>query len=142
MVKAASQPRDRTMPECVLVVEDDTVLALSMEQTLIEAGVKSVYSCASTEEAVNHLREKRPDAVIIDIHLADADDGYVIAEIVSLLSPRSPRIVFSTGSPKEIPASVAKLGKILEKPYQPEDLLAAIEGKPKGILKRLISSSI
>ena len=50
------------LPGHVLVVEDDAVLGMTIEQALLDAGVARVALCASTEEAMQHLRDGRPEA--------------------------------------------------------------------------------
>lgn len=126
----------------VLVVEDDALLAMSIEQALLDAGVGEVILCSSTEEALAALRQQRPDALILDVHLADRNDGWAIAELVTDVGPKPPRIVFSTGSPKDIPAHIASLGVVLEKPYDPVDLVEAIRGPERvGLFSRLRKSA-
>lgn len=122
----------------VLVVEDDPVLGMSTEDTLRSAGVEHVEICPTTEGALEALRTTMPDAIILDVHLSDRSDGWAIAELVESLGENSPRIVFSTGSPQDIPPAIAELGSVLEKPYAPEALLAALrEPGRRGILSRL-----
>ena len=88
-----------TLPDHVLVVEDDAVLGMVLEQALLDAGVAQVALSSSTEQAMQHLRQERPGAIVLDVHLADRDDGWAIAELVRTLGPNSPRIIFSTGAP-------------------------------------------
>ncbi|MGX7896545.1 response regulator [Tsuneonella sp. HG222] len=123
----------------VLVVEDDPVLALAIEDALIhEGGAEEVVICATTAATMAELEKKRPDAMIIDVHLADRDDGWAIAELVDLLGPKPPRIVFSTGSPNEIPQQVAEMGPVFEKPYDPAALVEVLAGsKTTGLFARL-----
>ena len=122
----------------VLVVEDDPILAMATEDTLREGGVEHVDVCPTTERALEMLRAERHDALILDVHLADRDDGWAIAELVETLGETSPRIVFSTGAPQDIPPRIAELGSVLTKPYAPADLLAALrEPGRRGILARL-----
>ena len=104
----------KKLPAFVLVVEDDAVLGLTIENALLDAGVKQVALSTSTEEAMEHLRDERPDAFVLDVHLADRDDGWAIAELVRTLGPDSPRIIFSTGAPQDIPEDIAALGCVLE----------------------------
>ena len=128
----------RTLPRHVLVVEDDAVLGLAIEQALLDAGVTEVEISPTTDLALAALRRKQPQAIVLDVHLADRDDGWAIAELVRTLGPDSPRIIFSTGMPQDIPADVAALGCVLEKPYAPEVLVAVLrEPKRKGIVSRL-----
>ena len=119
-------------PSRVLLVEDDAVLGLASEQALREAGAREVIWCSSTDEAIRALRARRYDALVLDVHLADRDDGWAIAELVVEVSARRPRIVFSTGSPQDIPPGIAALGVILEKPYEPAALIAALSAPPRA----------
>lgn len=122
----------------VLVVEDDPVLGMATEDTLREGGVEHVDICPTTDGALGVLRAELPDAIILDVHLSDRSDGWAIAELVESLGENSPRIVFSTGSPEDIPPHIAELGSVLTKPYAPEALLAALrEPGRRGLLSRL-----
>ena len=126
------------LPDYVLIVEDDAVIGLTIEQALLEAGVTTVDICPTTNQALAALRARQPDAIILDVHLADRDDGWAIAEIVRTLGPDSPRIIFSTGMPRDIPEDVAALGCVLEKPYDPQVLVDLLrEPKRRGIISRL-----
>lgn len=126
------------LPDYVLIVEDDAVIGLTIEQALLEAGVAIVDICPTTNQALAALRARQPDAIILDVHLADRDDGWAIAEIVRTLGPDSPRIIFSTGMPRDIPEDVAALGCVLEKPYDPQVLVDLLrEPKRRGIISRL-----
>ncbi|MBX7542027.1 response regulator [Qipengyuania sphaerica] len=126
------------LPRHVLVVEDDAIIGLTLEQALLDGGVSKVEICPTTEEALAALRRKQPDAIVLDVHLADRDDGWAIAELVRTLGPDSPRIIFSTGMPRDIPEEIAELGCVLEKPYEPEVLVALLtEPARKGIISRL-----
>ena len=129
-----------TLPETVLVVEDDAVLALNIENALLDAGVKHVELTATTDDALTALRRTPPGAIVLDVHLADRDDGWAVAELVQTLGPDRPQIIFSTGSPNDIPEEIAAIGVILEKPYEPEELVRALrEPKARGLFSRIRS---
>ncbi|WP_057883420.1 response regulator [Tsuneonella troitsensis] len=122
----------------VLLVEDDALIAVALEGSLIDAGAKSVTICTTTADALSALRDKRPDGLVLDVHLADRDDGWAIAELVNSVGPNPPRIVFSTGSPQDIPVEIAELGPVLEKPYDHAELIDALCNPPReGLLARL-----
>lgn len=126
------------MPSRVLIVEDDAVLALSLEAALLDHGVETIEVCSTTEAALAALKRNRPNAIVLDVHLADRDDGWAIAELVRTLGPKGPQIVFSTGAPQDIPKDVSELGCILEKPYEPAVLAEILkEPKRRGIISRL-----
>lgn len=138
MARAALQGKARRALGDVLLVEDDPLIALALEGSLLDAGAKSVTICTTTAEALAALRDHKPDAMVLDVHLADRDDGWAIAELVNSVGPNPPRIVFSTGAPQDIPAEIAELGPVLEKPYDHGELVSALRRPPRaGLLSRI-----
>ena len=133
----ATRGRNRRLGS-VLIVEDNALLALALEDMLRGAGARKVVIASTTEGALHALEQFRPAILVLDVHLADRDDGWAVAELVTQLSPRPPLIVFSTATPSDIPARVAEMGVVLAKPYAEEDLLAALDrGHSNGLFARL-----
>lgn len=124
----------------VLLVEDDAVLALALEDALLDGGATEVVICHSMQDTVAELeKEQELDAVVLDVHLADRDDGWAVAELIDLLGPKRPRIAFSTGSPDDIPESIARMGPVFEKPYDPQQLVEVLQaGRKRGLISRLL----
>nr|WP_166179238.1 response regulator [Altererythrobacter segetis] len=121
----------------VLIVEDDPVLALALEDALLAAGAGEVAVCPSMESTMAALEKGPADAIVIDVHLADRDDGWAVAELVDMLGTRRPRIIFSTGAPQDIPEEIAEMGPVFEKPYDPTELVAALMGEERrGLFAR------
>jgi CheY-like chemotaxis protein len=138
VAKRESRSKAKLPLGSVLLVEDDGIIALAIEQALLDGGATAVTICSTTADALAALRDTRPDGLVLDVHLADRDDGWALAELVNSVGPKPPRIVFSTGAPQDIPAEIAELGPILEKPYDPADLIAALQQPPRpGLLARL-----
>lgn len=122
-----------------LIVEDDPLLAMALEDALLDGGAEKVVVCDTVAKAMEQLETLKPDILVLDVQLADRGDGWAMAELVTTLSPRPPMIVFSTGQPEKIPEKVASLGAILTKPYEPTALVALLgetRRKP-GFLGRL-----
>lgn len=141
MSKEKAKKTGMSVPRRVLVVEDDAILALAIEDALQDVGVEDVVICGSTEQALKALRAERPDAMILDVHLADRDDGWALAELVDRVGPNPPRIVFSTAAPQDIPEEIAQLGAILEKPYDTRILgQLLLQERKTGIIGRLKSA--
>lgn len=130
--------RKPARPRKVIVVEDDAVLGLTIEQTLLDNGISEVTICPSTSCTIGKLRDGSYDAMVLDVHLADSDEGWEIAELVNALGNENTRIVFQTGAPEEIPPRIRELGPVLMKPYDPMDLIAALEEKPRSGLLALL----
>ena len=114
------------IPQTVLVVEEDQVLCVVIEDVLRKAGVAEISICSNIEAAMVELGREQPEAIILDIHLAERDDGWELAEIVNFLGPPHPRIIFSTTAPHDIPPNIARLGSIFEKPFDPALLVEAL----------------
>ena len=122
----------------VLVVEDDPIQSIALEVALIDAGATCVVLCPSIACSMTALEQGPADAIVLDVHLADRDDGWALAELADMLGEKRPRIVFSTGSPEEIPPGIAEMGPIFEKPYDPAQLAAAlVSGAKPGLFARL-----
>jgi CheY-like chemotaxis protein len=122
----------------ILIVEDDPLLSLALEQVLRDAGARKVVVCASIAETMTALEGDEPAAVVIDVHLADRDDGWALAELIGELGPKQPQIVFSTATPEAIPPEIAEMGVVFEKPYDPARLAEALaSGTRKGLVARL-----
>src|SRR5688500_17790147 len=102
-----------------LIVEDDPLLAMDLEDALLSGGAEAVVVCDTVSAALAELELLKPDILILDVKLADRDDGWAMAELVHELSPRPPAIIFSTGAPERIPERVLQLGAVLAKPYDP-----------------------
>ena len=122
----------------VVLVEDDAILAMALETALLDGGVDEVVVCPSMAATMAELEENRADAIVLDVHLADRSDGWALAELVTMLGERPPRVVFSTGSPEDIPESVRDMGPIFEKPYDPNQLVNVLmSGKKTGIFEKI-----
>lgn len=122
----------------VLLVEDDALLAMALEDALKDAGAERVSWCATVASTMAALENEKPDTVVLDVHLSDADDGWALAELIPQLGLSNVQIVFSTGAPDDIPEEIAALGPIFEKPYDPAKLVEAIRSrKGAGLIARL-----
>ena len=118
--------RPRSSLGRVHVVEDDPIQGMALEDALRDAGASAVVLCPSIACTMAALEEGPAVAIVLDVHLADRDDGWALAELVDMLGTRRPRIVFSTGSPEDIPPEIAEMGPVYEQPYDPAQLAAAL----------------
>jgi DNA-binding response OmpR family regulator len=139
MAKPPSSPARKASLGRALIVEDEPILAMSLEDALRDGGAEDVVVCSSVAAALPELERLKPDILILDVMVADRDDGWAMAELVTELSPRPPVIIFSTGAPEQIPERVAELGAVLAKPYDPAVLIAAIaeHRRKPGLIGRL-----
>jgi CheY-like chemotaxis protein len=71
-------PADR-MPDDVLIVEDDPIIALDFEDTILGFGVKMVRTAGSVTRALEIIADRAPDFALLDVGLV-REKSFAIAE--------------------------------------------------------------
>ncbi|MDT7953381.1 MAG: response regulator [Acetobacteraceae bacterium] len=120
----------RRMTRRVLIVEDEALVALTLEDVLTEAGYVVCGIADRPGPALEIARTLEPDIAVIDVRLAGGDDGIVLAEQLAVSTPML--ILFATGNPAEVRARARAGHGCLSKPFQSEWLLAALEEIQNG----------
>jgi CheY-like chemotaxis protein len=114
----------------VLVADDDAGLRILIRSVLEGAGHR-VLEAASAVQVFEVLEVERPDVMLLDVHLGP-DDGLAIgAGLRREPRHRETRLVFMTGtldSAELIEQSRLFKVPILPKPFEADDLIAAIAG--------------
>jgi CheY-like chemotaxis protein len=75
------------MPDDVLIVEDDAIIALDFEQTVAEFGVASVRIASSVTQALAMVAELAPDFALLDIGLSEEKSFAVAKRLAALKIP-------------------------------------------------------
>jgi CheY-like chemotaxis protein len=112
----------------VLVVEDETLVAMLVEDTLADAGVVVLGPAATVAESLALLEKDRPDLAVLDLNLA-GETSEPVAE--ALIRMGVPFVVASGYGAAGLPQRLANV-PVLAKPYAPEDLTAALARLPAG----------
>jgi CheY-like chemotaxis protein len=106
----------------LLVVEDETIVSFLLEDMLIELGCSTVLQAGRVNEALTLLRERTPDAVVLDVNLA-GEYAFPVAE--HLAKVQIP-FVFTTGYGRGgIPKEWASW-PVLQKPFSLDALADAL----------------
>jgi len=112
----------------ILVVEDESIVAMDIQTRLGRLGYTVVGHAATGDEAVKKAEETRPDLVLMDIRLQGDMDGVEAAAQVR--SRFNIPVVYVTAFSDEETLHRAKVtepfGYIL-KPFETRELLTAIE---------------
>jgi len=66
----------------VLIVEDETIVALDLQCTLEQLGCSVIQIVSSGEESIEAARKYSPDVILMDIKLKGKIDGIKAAEII------------------------------------------------------------
>jgi CheY-like chemotaxis protein len=111
----------------ILVVEDEFLIALTVEDVLAAAGYDVVGIAATYEEAVALAERTRPELVLMDIRLASSRDG-IEAAIAIRERFDIPALFVSANLDPENRGRAAPAAPAgwLSKPYSPEKLRAAV----------------
>lgn len=121
-------PESQTTPSNalrVLIVEDDVANRDVMQLVLELAGHK-VFTAGTGKEALERAAEDHPDAVLLDLRLPD-QSGQAVSKALRAQGVPVPRIIITSGSSLE-PADAARFGAdaVLQKPFEPAQMLAAL----------------
>jgi CheY-like chemotaxis protein len=116
-------------PRRVLLVEDDTNIAIGLTQALVTHGI-SVDVVHTGARVISAVQAFSPEVVVLDVLLPDANGFDVYREIAGTW-PNLP-VIFSTGHADEFDAEAAEPLRLphvelLRKPYATETLLAAMD---------------
>jgi CheY-like chemotaxis protein len=108
------------MPGDVLVVEDDPIIALDFEDTLLGFGVKTVRIVGNVAGALKMIAERPPEFALLDVSLIREKSFAVAERLDALKIPYA--FVTGYGTDARLPAEF--IGKPrLAKPYAADALL-------------------
>lgn len=106
----------------VLVVEDEALVAMLVEDALLDAGASVIGPAATVAEALALLEQESPEAAVLDLNLA----GETSTPVADALAARGVPFVVATGYGAEgLPPGHASV-PVLAKPYDPDELTAAL----------------
>ena len=108
----------------LLIVEDQLVLAMGLKEELEDSGYRVLELAIHNDEAIAFAREAKPDLALVNIQLADGDDGVALA--VDLKNLGIP-VLFISGQPERARSAKAVGVASIAKPYTPAELVAAVD---------------
>src|SRR5450631_2584755 len=112
------------MPNDVLIAEDDPIIAIDFEETILGFGVKTVRTAANVAKALEMIAERAPDFALLDVGLV-REKSFAIAERLDKL--KIP-FVFVTGygAVAAFPVAFANTPRLV-KPCSTDALEAALK---------------
>ena len=106
-----------------LIIEDEFLIAMSIEDILRDCGFTSFDLSVSAEAAVAAAARTCPDLITADVELRP---GCGITAVQSICSERPIPVIFITGTPGEV--SIRMPGHALvEKPFGADGLMEAVK---------------
>lgn len=120
----------------VLIVEDEFLVALDLEDIIVQAGHQLVGVVAD-RRGVDGIAHP-PSVALVDLNLRDGPTGPEIARKLS--EEFGTRIIFVTANPDQISQPPATALGYIRKPFNPADIVAAVAlaageaaSRPKGL---------
>lgn len=112
------------LPKILLIVEDQLLLAMGLKGELEDAGYCVLELAVRHQEAIRFALEIKPDLALVNIELADGDDGVALARDLKALGIP---VLFISGQPHR--ARLAKVAGVasLSKPYSGSELVDAVD---------------
>jgi response regulator NasT len=111
----------------IVIAEDEAIIRLDLRETLEEEGYQVVADCGRGDDAIELVRQHRPDVAIFDIKMPGLD-GLDAARVVSA-EKLCPVVMLTAFSQREVIEQARDAGALayLVKPFQKTDLVPAIE---------------
>jgi signal transduction histidine kinase len=117
------------MPDArILIVEDESIIALDIKTSLQDAGYQVLGVASSGEEAIALAQGQNPDLILMDIRLRGPMDGIEAAAYIQVQHPCP--VVFLTAHADKQTLERAKLTDpfgYLTKPFEDHSLMTTIE---------------
>ena len=106
----------------VLIVEDETLVAMLIEEYLLELGCNVAFSASRVAKAMKGLQTCPVDVAVLDVNVA----GESISGLVETLDGRGIPFIFASGyGARGVDARWAG-SPVLQKPFTGSDLRAAL----------------
>ena len=113
--EASASPR-------ILVVEDETILAMTVEAVLEDEGYSVVGPFARLDQALQAAEREELDAALLDINII----GGLVFPVAEALHRRGVPVLLVTGYDDRIMRKASQDWPWLIKPYQREELVARL----------------
>ena len=122
----------------ILIIDDDRDLVNSI-RIILESADYQIRAAHDSIEGFKQIKEKKPDLVILDVMMATDTEGFDLAfklhrddeynQIPILMVSAFPQKMAESGPDRfqHILGEAWPVSEFLEKPIDPEDLLAAVK---------------
>lgn len=110
----------------VLIVDDDRTM-VSLLKILLEMDGFDVTNLSMGTQLIEKVRVEKPDLVLMDVFLSDADGKEILVEIRNTADLAETRVIMTSGMDLTDQCMDAGADAFLLKPYTPEQLMKTIQ---------------
>lgn len=109
----------------VLIIEDESIIALDLENLVTDLGHEVVATAATAEAAVAQARSHKPGLILADINLGEGGSG--IDAVAEILRSFDVPVIFVTAYPERLlTGERPEPTYLITKPFLPETVQATI----------------
>lgn len=108
----------------ILVAEDEPLVAMLLEDVLLDAGASIIGPVATVAEALRLVAAEPLDCAVLDLNLT----GETCLAVADALVERGVPFLVATGYGGDAPLPRHGGVLVLQKPYDPVELIAALHG--------------
>lgn len=124
-VQAARSAIEDALSARVLIIEDESIIALHIKQIVESLGHETIAIVRTRAEAVAKARDERPELILADISLADGSSG--IDAVKDILAEQTVPVIFITAFPERLlTGERPEPTYLITKPFEPETVIATI----------------
>ncbi len=125
LVKNARDEIERQTRAKILVIEDETLIAMDLVDIVTRLGHQVVATADTAQKAIDAAKAHQPDLVLADIQLADGSSG--IDAVNAILNAASVPVIFITAFPDRLlTGERPETTFLITKPYKEETIEAAV----------------
>ena len=115
------------MAQKIMIVDDDRTM-ISLLKTLLELDGFAVVLARRGEIVLATALAEKPDAILMDVHIADADGMDLLRQIRRHPELRAMPVIMSSGMDVEYECKEAGANAFILKPYPPDQLSVILKG--------------
>jgi len=112
------------LTKTLLIVEDDTLTAMTLAEALEEAGYDVMDLTGRHQDAIVAAKQDKPDLALVNIELQGRDDGIALARDLTAMG--IPVLFISGQSSRANSAQTTAIGS-LPKPYTPAEIVGSVD---------------
>jgi len=121
----AQKTIDSQLASRVMIIEDEPIIAMDLENLVVELGHKVVAVASTKDEAVAKAHSERPGLVLADINLGEGGSG--IDAVSEILSAFDIPVIFITAYPEKLlTGERPEPTYLIAKPFLPETVQATV----------------
>lgn len=109
-----------------MLIEDDQTM-LYLLHTLLEMEGFEVHELDDYSNILKEIKQVKPDALLIDVHLKDVDGLEILEQMRADRSLKDLRVIMSSGMDFSHQSLEKGANDFLLKPYMPDELIAKIQ---------------